>query len=125
MTVDFTLDVFMVHENHSAMIPVHVTVFGTVHNATLVLHYGDSEDGPSLNRIINGTSGTQMLQIPTSPQLNCRAPVIQVRVTTNDPLVELEGSSTIFIYIGKYHYLHSCTCIISNLKPQSQQLDLR
>ena len=102
MTVRFASDTdnnILVHENQSVMIPVNVTVFGSLSGYTsLALHYGES--GPSMNKSISRTSGTQFLQIPTTGQLNCTTSVIQVTVTTNDPLVELQGNNIISIHIG-------------------------
>ena len=99
MTVEFTSDVYTVHEN---LIPVIVTVFGSLtRNTSLVLRHG--EDGLTLNQSISRTSGTQHVQIPASDRLNCTTPVIQITVTTNDPLVELKGNQAISIYIGTKH----------------------
>lgn len=88
------------HENQSAMITVQVIVIGSLSgNTTLVFRYGNGEF--SVNKSINRTSGTQHLQIPTSDQLNCTTSEIQVTVTTNDPLVELQGNRMFSINIGK------------------------
>ena len=109
MTVRFASDAdnnILVHESQSVMIPVNVTVlvFGSLSgNTSLVLHYGES--GPSMNKSISRTPGTQFLQI----QLNCTTSVIQVTVTTNDPLVELQENNIISIHIGKKSYLSICT----------------
>ena len=98
--VDNTDIIVMAHENQSVMIPVIVTVFGSLSgNTSLVLCYGES--GPSMNKSISRTSGTQILQIPTTGQLNCTSSVIQVIVTTDDPLVELQGNNIISIHKGK------------------------
>ena len=100
MTVKFISDVIMVLESHPIEIPVNVTVFGSpTRNPYLVLHYG--EGGTLMNKSIDKTSETQILQIPTTGQLNCTSSVIRVTVTTDDPLVELQGNNIISIHIGK------------------------
>ena len=98
-------DTLIVHENQSAMITVQVTVFGSLSGdnlLSLVLCYSDG--GFSDNISINRMTGTQSLQIPTTGQLTCMTSEIQVTVTTNDPLVELEGNRMFSICIGKNNY---------------------
>ena len=98
MTVRFKSDVIIVHENQPIEIPINVTVFGPpVRNPYLVLHYGEAAS--SMNKLINKTNGTQILQISTI-QLTCMTPPVLVRATTNDPLVELQGSNIVSIHIG-------------------------
>ena len=103
MTVKFISDVIMALKSHPIEIPVNVTVFGSpTHNPYLVLHYG--EGGTLMNKSINITNGTQILQIPTTNRLNCTSSVIQATVTTADPLVELQENNIISIHIGKKIY---------------------
>ena len=90
----------MVLENQIIQISVNVTVFGyPTRNPYLALHYG--EGGASRNYSITTTNGTQTLQIPSTGQPNCTTSVIQVTMTTNDPLVELHGNQVISVHIGK------------------------
>ena len=106
MAVRFTsnADDTIVPENQPANIAVNVTVFGSLSGSTsLVIHYG--EGGPPVNMSIERTSGTQSLQIPTTGRLNCTTSVIHVTVTTDDPLVELQGNRVISIHIGKKKHL--------------------
>ena len=108
MMVGFASDAILVHENQSVMISVNVMVFGSLSgNTSLVLLYG--QNGPSMNKSISRMSGTQMLQILATGQLNCTTSVIQVTMTTNDPLVELQENNTISIHIGKKKSLSICT----------------
>ena len=100
MTVQLISDSIMVLENQPIQISVNVTVFGSLtRNLSVVLHYG--EGGASMNYLIDRTNGTQTLQIPSTGQLNCTSSVIQVSVTTNDPLIELRGNQVISVHIGK------------------------
>jgi hypothetical protein len=106
VTVKFISDVITAHQNQPVEIPVNVTVFGSpIHNPYLVLHYSAT----SMNESINKTNGTQTLQVPAIDQLSCTTSEIQVTVTTNDPLVELQGNSMFSIHIGKiksYQFAH-------------------
>ena len=108
MTVKFISHVITVHKSHPIKIPVNVTVFGSpTRNPYLAIHYGAG--GSSMNQSINKTNGTQNLQIPTTDQLNCTSSVIQVTVTTADPLVELQGNNIISIHIGKKKIISICS----------------
>ncbi len=101
VAIGFTSDA-IVHANQSAMITVQVTVFGSLSGDTLlVFRYGDG--GFFANRSINRMSGTQSLEIPTAGQLIniCTTSQINVTMTTNDPLVELQGNRMFSIHIGK------------------------
>ena len=90
----------MAHENQSVEIPINVTVFESpTRNPYLLLHY--SEGATFTNRSINKTSGSQILQVPAIDQLTCMTSEIQATVTTEDPLVELEGNRMFSIHIGK------------------------
>ena len=106
MAVKFTSDVYMVHKNQSIIINANVTVFGSLSgNTSLMLHSGEGRS--TLNQLINRTK-IQDVQIPD--KLNCTNSTIQVTVTTDDPLVVLEGNCTISIHIGKkinYLFAHS------------------
>ena len=85
------------------MITVQVTLIGSLSgNTLLVFNYGDG--GFSVNRSINRISGSQPLRIPTTGQLTCMTSEIQVTVTTDDPLVELQGNRMFSIHIGKNNY---------------------
>jgi hypothetical protein len=111
IAVELTSDVAdtIVHENQSAMITVQVTVFGSLSGDTLlVFRYGDG-GLQSVDRLINRTSGTQRLKIPTAGQLTCTRSEIQVTVTTTDPLVELRGNRMFSIHIGKIKFYQFCT----------------
>ena len=112
VTVQFKLDVIMAHENQPVEIPINVTVFESpTRNPYLLLLY--SEGTTSTNKSINETSGSQILQVPTIDQLTCMTSEIQVTVTTDDPLVELQGNRMFSIHLGKknpinnYLYTHS------------------
>ena len=99
VTVRFKSDVIIAHENQPIEVPVNVTVFGSpISNPYLVLHYGEA--AMSMNKPINKTNGTQILQISTI-QLTCTTLPILVTAITDDPLVELQGSNIVSIHIGK------------------------
>lgn len=110
MTVQFKLDVIMAHENQPVEIPINVTVIESpTRNPYLFLLY--SEGATSTNKSINKTSGSQILQVPAIDQLTCMTSEIQVTVTTDDPLVELEENRMFSIHLGKKNpiniYTHS------------------
>ena len=99
MTVRFKSDVITVHENQPIEVPVNVTVFGSpINNPYLLLHYGEA--ATTMNKSINKTNGTQILQISII-QLTCMTSPVLVRATTDGPLVELQGNNTVSIHIGK------------------------
>ena len=100
VTVRFKSDVIIAHENQPIEVPVNVTVFGSpISNPYLVLHYGEA--AMSMNKPINKTNGTQILQISTI-QLTCMTSSVLVRATTDSPVVELQGNNTVSIHIGKH-----------------------
>ena len=101
MTVWFKSDVIIARENQSIEVPVNVTVFGSpTNNPYLLLHYHNGEAATSINKPINKTNGTQILQISTI-QLTCMISSVLVIAITDDPLVELQGSIIVSIHIGK------------------------
>ena len=104
MIVQFSSNVIMVHKNDAIEIPVNVTVLGSPsHNPSLSLNYGEVE--PSVNSI-NRENGTQILRIRIPTISDCTASEIQVMVTTDDSLVEIQGNNMISIHLGKLekHY---------------------